>query len=770
MQRRALGLAAVVVLAASLLAGLPPRSAQAAGHARPEAGGVLIKHSYAARQYLWTQVNRKLPDRSYWQDGRDDARAGWSTRPRGIFRSLFQVDLTPIAGTRVHDAYFAITLDRSNFCREVPVELWHTRAIDPAVPLTWNNSRDHWLEGRPLATGTGQACDDLDTGMEFGGASLHRLVQDAADRHSPTLTLGLRVPEEGDPRQGMLFQPETAVLVVEYNSPPDAPTRLSTVPPTPCGTAEAPISLNDGRGSRFSAVATDPDRDNLNTLLEIVHADGTIVHASESATTTSGAAFSWPELPAGVLRHGETYHYRARSSDHLDTGPYTDPCYFTVDAVEPGTPRIASTDYPPDGEPVIPARTTGTLTLRPAEGDTDIAEYRFGLQQFRMTRRIKAAPDGTAVLPITVHSWFGESLYVRAVDHAGNPGPTAPAWELNVLDNPAPPAHEPGDATGDGRADVVAVLDHGFERTMIWNLVAREGGFHAGVVGFDSGFGGGVEPERNRFVRADFDGDGRTDLIALRENLDGTGRLTLVRSDGNGYAGTSTWDSGDQAWPLATTRMAAGDFDGDGTSDLAVRLATAGGGWQVLVFRDGRLAQPEPWHIASGGGADAHILAGDFDGDGRADLAELRDEGDCRASLVLHRSTGTAFGDGQLRWDSGTGGYCTDRATLVAGDVHGDGKDDLIARYDHAGAGTTLQVFDSADGPVEWWRDPGFDPGLAVLGAGDFDLDGRADLAMVTTDTTTGRTQLWTSRSTGSGFTAPVLGWQETTGGVPYGP
>lgn len=604
--------------------------------------------------------------------------------------------------------------------------------------------------------------------MEFASDALHQLVQRAVDEHAPSLTLGLRVPGEGDPRQGMLFQPDTAALVVEYNSPPDAPSRLSTVPPTPCGQADAPTLMSAGRANRFSAVATDPDRDNINTLLEIVDIHGTVVHSAESSITTSGSAFSWPELPDGVLHDGEIYAYRARSRDLLDTGPYTASCYFTVDAVRPGVPRIESADYPPDGEPAIPARTTGTVTLRPADQDTDVTEYWFGLQQDRITRRVKAGPDGAAVVPVTVDSRFGERLYVEAVDRAGNHSSTAPTWDLNVLSNPAPRTHEPGDTSGDGRADVTAVLDHGFGTTRIWNIVARDGGFHTAVVGYEGSYGSFFEPDRALFVRGDFDGDGRTDLAEMHE---GGGRtwLSLLGSDGNGYAGFAGWNSGSEAWPLATTRMVAGDFDGDGRSDIAVQRALEGG-WQVVVFLGGALDTPVSWYETTRGDRErSRIVAGDFDGDGRVDLAELRDEGDCRASLLVHRSTGTVFEDGVLTWDSGPGGFCTDRASLVSGDVHDDGRDDIVARYEHD-SGTGVLVFDAAGNPTEWWRDEEFDPGTAVPSVGDFDLDGRTDLAMVTTGATEGLTEAWTLRSTGSTFTDPVLGWHETTGGTPYGP
>lgn len=135
--RRVVGLAVVGVVVVGGSGVLPPRGVAEAGSVGPpDTERVAVQSFYAAPQYRWTQVNRSLPDHSYWEVEDVGARAGWSTRPRGVFRSLLQLDIAPISGTRVHSVYFTIRLDRSNFCRTVPVELWHTRSIDPAVPLT----------------------------------------------------------------------------------------------------------------------------------------------------------------------------------------------------------------------------------------------------------------------------------------------------------------------------------------------------------------------------------------------------------------------------------------------------------------------------------------------------------------------------------------------------------------------------------------------------------------------------------------------------------
>lgn len=231
------------------------------------------------------------------------------------------------------------------------------------------------------------------------------------------------------------------------------------------------------------------------------------------------------------------------------------------------------------------------------------------------------------------------------------------------------------------------------------------------------------------------------------------------------------WSSGAEPWDLGAARVLSGDFTANGKSDIAVQLDLAGGGWRVVVFPGGALGAPTTWHQTGRGDVrHANLVAGDFNGDRFADLAELRDLGGCQTRLLTYRSNGTTFAEGRHQWLSRPGGFCADRNTPVAGDVDGDRRDDIIGVYDHGGSDLAMVRFNPAAHftPREWWRKTGeFDPAAIAVSTGDFDLDGKDDLAVVQASRTTGQTQLWTLRSTGTAFADRVLGWQETTGGVP---
>jgi VCBS repeat protein len=541
------------------------------------------------------------------------------------------------------------------------------------------------------------------------------------------------------------------------NSLPIAP-KVFTAYPSYCGTADKPTMFASNLRSGFATLPYDPDGDLVISRLEIHRADGSLIHSAEIGPTGSESKVAFPPVPDGVLTHGQTYYYRGNTRDSEGAGPYSTPCYFTMDTVRPGKVTIESTDFPDtEGEPgPTPARTTGTITIRKAPGDTDVTEFRYGFTNVDMSKRIIPGPDGSAVLPVTLPGNGFARLYVMAADAAGNLGPLLSSWDLTPGDNPAPQAHVKGDLTGDGRADVTTVLDYGFDHTMVWNVTARQDGFHTGTEILDAGVGS-YPADRTGFVRGDFNGDGRADFVLMQENSNGGARLVTHLSDGNALRGGSVaWDSGSELLRVRDIRMLAGDFNGDGKSDVAVQNATT-----IRVFLGGAMGSPTSWLTSTQNRA---LVTGDFDGDGRADLAQLKDLGSGRADLVVHHSTGTAFEAGVVKWE---GDYGVAKGKLVAADVNQDGRDDIVSMYDNGGSDTSLLVFNGgSNAPQEWWRRTGeFEASRSALSTGDFDLDGKADLAVVANNGPS--TQLWTLRSTGTSFAGRVLGWDQVTGGVP---
>src|SRR5205814_3969212 len=280
-----------------------------------------------------------------------------------------------------------------------------------------------------------------------------------------------------------------------------------------------------------------------------------------------------------------------------------------------------------------------------------------------------------------------------------------------------------GDFNGDGKTDLVvssaASCGQGFTNYGVLVLLGNgDGTFQpAYTVAQRSGFvsGGG-------FVAVgDFNSDGKSDLATalISAICDRSIDLLLGNGDGTFQAAiTTVMGSGIQG-------MALGDFNGDGKPDLAAvhygqydqnRMYTNIGLSVLLGNGDGTF-QTASNYI----GADVFgVAVGDFNGDGKSDLA-----------VGTRRSTGVVLllgnGDGSFQTvvNTGTAAF---PGSLVASDFNGDGKLDLgVAGFISVNLGNGDGTFQTA---------LNFDPGgfngtgsgAAGLAAGDFNGDGKPDL------------------------------------------
>jgi hypothetical protein len=222
--------------------------------------------------------------------------------------------------------------------------------------------------------------------------------------------------------------------------------------------------------------------------------------------------------------------------------------------------------------------------------------------------------------------------------------------------------------------------------------------------------------------------------------------------------------------------VAAGDFDADGFTDLAIasRWRRVGRAWHagtVHVLRgseDGlSAAGSQVWSQDSPGVGDqaepldafaTALVSADFDGDGFADLAigapmEDREGRDAGIVHVLYGSPSGLLADRSQVWTQSSSGIEDEPEAgdnlgraLAAGDFDGDGRDDLAigAPYEgrrafrsgivHILYGTSAGL--SAQRSQVWEQDsPGIDERAELrdqfgqsLAPGDFDADGYDDL------------------------------------------
>ncbi|WP_370943375.1 FG-GAP repeat domain-containing protein [Amycolatopsis sp. cg5] len=219
----------------------------------------------------------------------------------------------------------------------------------------------------------------------------------------------------------------------------------------------------------------------------------------------------------------------------------------------------------------------------------------------------------------------------------------------------------------------------------------------------------------------DFNGNGLADIAAL----DPGDNLILFSGNGAGAVGWGgpMWPTGGQ-W-AGYKQFTTGDFNGDGKSDVA---AIDPG--DNLIFFPGNGAGAVGWGgpMWPTGGQWAgykKITSGDFNGDGRTDIAAL-DPGD---NLILFPGNGA----GAVTWGGPmwpTGGQWAGYKKITSGDFNGDGRSDIAA----LDPGDNLILFPgNGAGAVGWggpmWPTGGQWAGYKQITAADYNGDGRADIA-----------------------------------------
>jgi FG-GAP-like repeat len=223
-----------------------------------------------------------------------------------------------------------------------------------------------------------------------------------------------------------------------------------------------------------------------------------------------------------------------------------------------------------------------------------------------------------------------------------------------------------GDFTGNGVDDLAVVDETGVpspspgESVTVF-LGSRTGGLTMAPGSPVDIYDGGMDASGGEIATADFTGDGHLDLAVVDEMHD---TVSILLGDGSGrfvLAGPPIPYAGGSGATLVT-----GDFNGDGRQDIAVvaekvtvLLGNGSGGFSE--------APGSPLTLPSFG---VSAAAGDFNGDGRSDLAVGEESGDVRVLLAsasgeLHNAPGSPVAVG------------TEPRRMVAADLTSDGNLDL---------------------------------------------------------------------------------------------
>jgi len=225
------------------------------------------------------------------------------------------------------------------------------------------------------------------------------------------------------------------------------------------------------------------------------------------------------------------------------------------------------------------------------------------------------------------------------------------------------------------------------------------------------------------------------------------GQGTILDDDSKGKARPQpTWHEAFPDDDSAVLRL--GDFNGDGRADIA-SFDTKRSAARIALSEGVRFGPASLWSDQLPSAVDGRVVIGDFDGDGRDDVAVV--DGDKKRDVVAALSAGGGFLPPSV-WlrSSGQKGD-----VFEAGDVNGDGRDDLVI-FAGTKAGEVLVALSTGAGfaaPVEWHRGFTTSADARVL-VGDWNGDGKADIARLVKDPVDGTRDLFVALSNGAGFAA----------------
>ena len=576
----------------------------------------------------------------------------------------------------------------------------------------------------------------------------------------------------------------------------DAGTGLAALsqPVTPYGTPGAPGigTPTPGDGSATARWTAPPNNGSFITGFTVR------TYRSTTLVRTDPAANGSTSLAVPGLSNGTAYTFTVTATNGVGEGPASA-------ASAPVTPRALP------GAPVIgtPEADDGSVTVRwsaPAsDGGSPLTGYT--VQAFRgttSTGTTAASAGATSVVVTGLTNGTPYTFTVTATNAAGTGSPSAASTAVTPRTRPAAPViGTPIVRNGSAAVRWSAPATDGGSPVTGYTVHTYQGGNEVGTTWAPAG--------ATSVIVSGLDNGTAYTFAVTATNAVGTGTASAQSSPVTPATVSSPIDlsivhrlgSGMNLWRLSTLEASSGgprllaslnyggfSYDGsvtlpgdfgavtasdDGSPDEIIWHAQPNGGVLVWAVGGGTDPAPKLWRDLRTGGwswALSRPLAGDVTGDGIDDLVVRHANGPSGVNLWVLRGDGHTVGAPEL-WGSTTGGL-DQRAELA--DVDGDGREDLVLARPVSGSSGLVYDVMRASGTSFGTRTTAFTGSIAGgwspssrLAVGDVTGDGRVDL--VTSHAQLGNPGLlvWVHENCSTGtdvcFRAPTI-WQDLrTGG-----
>ena len=306
-----------------------------------------------------------------------------------------------------------------------------------------------------------------------------------------------------------------------------------------------------------------------------------------------------------------------------------------------------------------------------------------------------------------------------------------------------------GDFNGDGKLDV-AVTNSG-----TYDMVSVLPGTGSGTLKAAVVFGTNYGP--SGIAAADFNGDGKLDLVTS-DNGSPFGvtiaTISVLLSNGKDiFANRTDYNLGLGAY----TGIAAADLTGNGKPDLIVPITYADTPYEFSILKNkGNGTFDAAVNYALPIGPDA-VVAGDFNNDGKADIAVMNFGNSGSISVLLNSGTGT-FPSYTTYPISGYG------YGIAVGDFNKDGNLDIVATDLTENTISVLLGNGTGAFPTfATYATGSFPEGVTV---GDFNGDGWPDIAVA--NQRGGTVSILINKADGSGTFLPKVDYAAAGGGGPW--
>lgn len=288
------------------------------------------------------------------------------------------------------------------------------------------------------------------------------------------------------------------------------------------------------------------------------------------------------------------------------------------------------------------------------------------------------------------------------------------------------------DVNGDGKPDIIVLNQFEGKSSSLGVLIGNgDGTFKAAVI-YDAG--GRMS---NSVAIADVNGDGRPDLIVANECAEGNdvyctsdgGTVSVLLGNGDGtFQAPQSYNSGGQGG----NSIVVSDLNMDGKLDV---LVVHGGNLSVLFGNGDGTFQPA-YSFASGEDSTISVAVADVNGDGKPDLVVANQcplGMPCLFDAAPSGSVSVLLGNGDGTFNLTQTYPAPVTGPVVTLDLNGDGKIDLVVGSACRGCGNSgVTVFlGNGDGTFQYlqnYSSGGY--GAVSLALGDFNADGKPDIAI----------------------------------------